>query len=77
MTPWQFGLCLKAYQEKKEAEHDSNVWFMWHSEAIARIKKLPPMNDFLSGKKPVKVIDENAIIARLKAYQKRVENGER
>lgn len=77
MTPWQFGQCVDAYIKKQEQEHDHRVWIMWHGEAIRRMKKLPPLSDFMSGKKPVKGIDEAAIIARLKAYQKRVENGER
>lgn len=43
---------------------------MWHGAAIGGMRKLPPLKQFLSKyKKPVKGIDEGAIIARLKAYQ--------
>lgn len=47
---------------------------MWHGAMLQRCQKLPPLQDFLSSKKPVKGIDERAIMARLKAYQKRREN---
>lgn len=44
---------------------------MWHGAVLHRIEKMPPLTDFLAGKKPSKGIDEHAIMARLKAYQKR------
>ena len=60
-----------------EIEHDHKAWVMWHGVALQRMKKMPPLKDYMAGNKPVQGIDENAIMARLRAYQKRVENGER
>ena len=72
LTPWQLSVCLGAYSEKLEQEHDHNVWIMWHGAVLHRVNKLPPMTDFLSGKKTSKGIDERAIMARLRAYQNAV-----
>lgn len=46
---------------------------MWHGAALIRSqKKMPPLKQFMSGKKQVKGIDECAIIDRLKAYNIRI-----
>jgi hypothetical protein len=75
LTPWQFSLCVEAYSKKQEQEHDHKAWLMWHGAVLGRVQKMPPLSDFTSGKKNVKRIDEHAIIARLKAYQKRASSG--
>lgn len=46
---------------------------MWHTEALARTDKLPPMKDLLT-KQTKTPIDEEAIKARLKAYNKRLDH---
>ena len=74
MTPWQFNRAVDGFSKRTESEHDSKAWIMWHGAMLQRCQKLPPLQDFLSSKKPVKGIDEHAIMARLKAYQKRREN---
>lgn len=70
MTPWQFSRLVDAAVERRDSDHDRQAWFMWHQAALGGLKKLPPLKQFLSKyKKPVKGIDEGAIMARLKAYQ--------
>lgn len=64
---------LKAYKDKREEDHDHAAWIMYHGALLARMKTMPPLKQFLSGKKPVKILDETAIMAHLKAYQKRYE----
>jgi hypothetical protein len=75
MTPWQLSQIVKAYIEKKEEDHDHDAWIMWHGAILPKLKTMPDLKDFLSSakKKQVQKIDEHAILARLKAYQKRVE----
>lgn len=46
---------------------------MWHGALLGRIQNTPPLENFLTGKKPMNLIDEEAIMARLEAYQKRVD----
>lgn len=76
LTPWQFGILLEAYSDKEKQDFDVAVWLVWHGAYFERAKKLPRLKDFMQGsKKQSKGIDETAIMARLKAYQKRVENG--
>jgi hypothetical protein len=72
LTPWQFGLCLQANQEKQKYDR----WLMWNTAALHRIDKLPPLAEVMGDKKPVKGIDERAIKERMKAYQRRVVNGD-
>jgi hypothetical protein len=76
LTPWQFRCCLEAYGEMTEHRHNREVWLAWHQVAFARCKKMPDLKTLLS-KKEMKGIDEAAIIARLKAYQQRVDNDNR
>lgn len=80
MTPWQLRKCVEVSNKKQDADHDHDVWLMWHTEALARSKKIPRMKDFLSktlrevaDKNKVQQIDEAVIIARMKAYNKRLE----
>lgn len=81
MTPWQFHLCIGASIEKYRQEHEHSVWLIWHSEALARTKKLPPLKDLLKtvedDKKEVPKVDEAAIIGRFKAYNDRLSKGQK
>ena len=73
MTPCQFYTIFKTFSKTKEEEHDHSAWIMWHGALLPKLKKMPELKIFLSSdKKQVKRIDEVAIMARLKAYQKRV-----
>lgn len=72
MTPWQFKCCMEVARDKAEGEHNNGVWFMWHSEALQRVKKLPAIKTFLYHKKAVTGVDEAAIIGRLKEYNNRL-----
>lgn len=53
-----------------EQSHNKDAWVMWHNAALVRSKEMAPLSDFMVVKKPVKNIDEDVIMARLKAYQK-------
>lgn len=75
MTPFQFKCCVEAYADAQISKHNQKVWFMWHGAALARVKEMPSIKKFFtSDKKQVKHIDETAIIARMKAYNQRLEN---
>lgn len=73
------GLAIDAHKQRLEIEHDNAAWAMWHGAVLTRIESIPPLTDFLSGKKKqVSRVDERAIMARLKAYSARYgkENGD-
>lgn len=76
LTPYQFGLCMRGYEERERRQHDAAIWVGWHTAAFQKSKRLPPLKDYLSSsKKRMQGVDEDAIMARLKAYQKRVNDG--
>ena len=72
MTPWQFGVCCKAYNEKSEFRHNQDAYMMWNNAMLSRWggkKKFPSLDQFTTGsKKQVKAIDEAAIINALKFH---------
>ena len=80
ITPWQFSLYIEAAGKRREDEHDHASWIMWHGAVLSRwptgkkAKKFPDLKKFLSGalnhKKHIPRIDENAIMAQLKAYSR-------
>ncbi len=72
MTPWQFSVCMEAFEKKRDAERDYDLSIAWHIAAFGRAKKLPSLKEII--RKPKKGIDETEILARLKAYNKRLEN---
>jgi len=77
LTPWQFVKCVEGWQDGRREDHEKAVWLMWHAEALSRARKMPPMAEFLTAadRKPKKPgIDEAAIKARFRAYQKRLDN---
>lgn len=58
---------------RKQREHDSNAWMMWHNAILSGVspKKFPKLSQFLhSAKKPVKSLNENAIMDWLKGYSR-------
>jgi len=72
MTPWQFKCCVRAAEKHREDTHNDSVWVMWHHAALLRQKQLPKLDKLLrkpADKKAVPPIDQNAIMARFKAYQ--------
>ena len=71
MTPWQLSICAEGEADLREAETESGIAYAWYNAAFTRAKKLVPLKEVLRKKEPVKVIDEHAIMARLKAYSKR------
>lgn len=71
MTPWQLGRCISGYTKRKKSQNDFDTWLMWHGAVLQRAQKIPPLSEFIQEKKPIKKIDEAAIMARLKAYSRR------
>ncbi len=71
MTPWQFSLYLEGYNERRENEHNKDAWMMYHGALLTRVKEPPKLEKFLLGRKPVKGIDEDAILAAFRSYQDR------
>lgn len=65
------SIAVSVYLKKHRASHENEMWIMWHGAVLPRMEKIPPLSVFLEPKKDKKKIDESAIIARLKAYQKR------
>lgn len=75
MTPWQLSVCVEGESENISAEISRLQWAVWHTAALPLFRKFPKFADFIKGqKKPVKVIDETAIIAQLKAHNARLKN---
>lgn len=76
LTPWQFYLALEAYFETLERQHDHDARMMWNNAMIIRTKNTaPPLDNFLIKKRQHKTgINENAIIARMKAHNKNNED---
>lgn len=70
-------LCVDAYQKMQDERHDHHVWLMYHVAVLTRWagkKPFPDIKKFLSetlkkevNKKPVKGLDEGAIMVWLKA----------
>jgi hypothetical protein len=73
MTPWETRCCVDAFAKRIEAQHDHDVWIMWHGEAIHRMDKLPDIKKFLSGDKKLPS-GEAQIKARFLNHQKMREN---
>lgn len=71
MTPWQCFTLIKERNERALENHNRQTWLMWHGAVLQRIEKIPPLDKFIAGKKPMRGINENAIINHLKAYQRK------
>ena len=57
-----------------ELEHDTAAWMMWHNALLSNAdpKKFPKFEQFkYRSEKPVKNLDENAIMNWLKSYSER------
>lgn len=75
MTPWQFTIACEAWNDRHDNEHNQKAWIMWHGAALTRTKKMLPLADFYTGaraKPAAKGIDQDAIKARMKAYNTRL-----
>jgi hypothetical protein len=74
LTPWQYKCCVESANKRRADEHDHAAWLMWHNAALPKMKEFKPLSAFLSSAhkpKAVTGIDEAAIMARMKAYNKR------
>lgn len=72
LTPWQFKCCVRAAERQRTIDHKDELWIIWHSAALQRQKTLMPLEKLIAdpkNKKAMPRIDENAILARMKAYQ--------
>lgn len=75
MTPWQVGLCLDVYTEKQKNYHQSQRFGMWHIAMLSRIKKMPPLKEFVTGEKnSVLAINETDIMARMKMHNTKLKD---
>lgn len=76
MTPWQLGVLYTKYAERLDSKHDHDAWMMYHGAVLTRVKKVPPLKNYLAAafKKPKKGIDENDIKARMRAHNRREES---
>ena len=40
---------MQAKTDAASADHRARAWAVWHGEALARVKKLPPFDRFVGG----------------------------
>ena len=72
MTQWHLKLAIEAYTASEEDSFKKATWQTWHCAVLGRIKHIPSLGEMLGVKKQVQGIDKNAIIAYVKAHNKRV-----
>lgn len=60
-------LTIKAQDEKSQREHNRMAWAVWHTVALGRMKKLPPLSRLLyRAKKAVsQTIEQQIAMARM------------
>lgn len=66
MTPWQLGELLRAETDERAHRHDMRAWLAWHTAALHRTKKMPPLKDMLRRRDK----DKGSVDIRLKAMLK-------
>lgn len=69
MTPWQFGVAIKADAAERKQKHELRAWHTWHIAALPRFKTFPSLSELTKIESNKKGIDEAALKARLRAYQ--------
>jgi hypothetical protein len=75
ITPYILNIAIDGFKTKSEREHSEHRWLVWHGAALTRMKKMVDFHSFVGIKKnSSKKIDEGAIIARLKEYNRRLAN---
>lgn len=77
MTPWQYYIAHEAHGKRKKLERDSLVYVAWVGEVFHRTKKLSgkDLKRFITEEEnKSNKLDGNAIMQRLKAYQKQRDN---
>ncbi|RAH99193.1 hypothetical protein DLJ53_21850 [Acuticoccus sediminis] len=68
-TPRTFAAILAGRTRRLEAEQDGRAWTAWHTEALARVKKLPKLETLLGRRrKPKRRQTANDMIAIAKAW---------
>lgn len=82
LTPWQFSVALRGLEEKQNDEWDRQLFFTFLGADLPRMKRAPKFKEFTAktmraksekNKKPVKGVNEDAIMGWLKAYQRQRE----
>jgi hypothetical protein len=66
-TPKTLALAFKAHAERRDHQWKLAAWSVWHAEALARTKKLPPLDTFMGVKKRPKKQTPDEILAALGA----------
>lgn len=72
-TPWQFSRIVKSHIKKTKDDHNSQAWHTWHNAVLSKFqgKNFPKLETLLTHENnSVKTIDANAIMERLKLYNK-------
>lgn len=71
LTPFAFGLIMKAQNKKLHNDFDTIKYHAWHVAAFTRAKKMPSFKEFIKplNDQPEKGINEAGIKAALKAYK--------
>lgn len=76
MTPYTFGLFIKAKNQRVESDNVRDKWLIWNLAAFQRMKRLPDLKRLLNPaqpqeekKKQVHKVNGNAIFRMLDAYQ--------
>jgi hypothetical protein len=65
---------LDADADERKTRHELRAWHAWHTAVLGRVKKMPTLASLTAVKKEKrKGVDESALKAHLKAYQKRRE----
>ena len=49
MTPRETSAAIEAFTWRMEREHRRDAWLAWHTAALSRAKRLPPLRRLLGG----------------------------
>lgn len=63
---------LDGATERLKREHDERAWLAWHTAALPRTKKFPPLKDLLIGAKPKRPKTWQEQLAAVMAFDKRI-----
>jgi len=66
---------LDGATQRLKREHDERAWLAWHTAALYRMKKMPPLKDLLTGAKPKRRKTWQEQLAAVIAFDKRLNGG--
>lgn len=64
-TPKEFHIQSAAFQFKADQTFQYSGWIAWHTAALTRMKKMPPLKKFLTVKKPQTTQDQLKMVEAL------------